>query len=95
VTVSLRIIEHLHVATRGATLEFPGSGRISTFGGGIAVEPWVAATAPHASSGRLRLWLAVDRMTSKGDAMPVVGAPSGDSTIVMLVASAIAPFAID
>jgi hypothetical protein len=45
--------------------------------------------------GRLRLWLAVDRVTSSGGAMPIPGADAGNATQVMLIASAIAPFTLE
>ncbi len=78
-------IKHWFAAARGATFGLAGgTGRQSTFGGGIAVEPWP----------QFRLWLAVDRVTSAGDAMPLPGADPGDATLIMVVASAIAPFTV-
>ena len=83
------------IAARGATLGLASGGRQTTVGGAIAVEPWLApAPASTLPRGRLRLWLAVDRITSSGDAMPVAGAEPGDATLVMLIASADAPFTL-
>ena len=84
-----RVIEHAFVAARAATLGFDGGGRASTLGAAIAVEPW------HAGRGRLRLWLAVDRLTTSGAAMPLPGADAGDATLVMLIASVTAPFTLE
>ncbi|MEO8701565.1 MAG: hypothetical protein ABI867_16085, partial [Kofleriaceae bacterium] len=82
-----RVIDHLFVAARGATLGFTsGGGRTSTFGGGVAVEPWKRG---------LRIWLAVDRITHSGDAMPLPGSDAGDATVVMLIASAIASHSVE
>lgn len=81
-----RVVDHAFVGARGATLGID-DGRRSTFGGAIAIEPWT-----DAHGGRLRVWLAVDRLTSSGDAMPIPGADPGDATIAMLIASATAPF---
>jgi len=89
-----RVVERVFVAARGATLGFEGGGRTSTFGGAIAVEPW-REHRDGRSRGRLRLWLAVDRVTSSGAAMPLPGADAGDATLVMLIASAIAPFTVN
>lgn len=74
----------LFASARGATLhiESAGGGRESTFGGALAVEPHTG----------LRVWLAVDRQTTSGNAMPLLGADPGDATTLMLIASAIAPF---
>ena len=44
----------------------------STFGGALAVEPW-RVEGRHAR-GSARLWLAVERVTSSGAAMPLPGA---------------------
>ncbi len=84
-----RIVEKLHVAARVATLGYAAGGRASTFGGAIAVEPWTKDLA------RLRIWLAVDRITSSGAAMPLPGADAGDATVAMIIASATAPFLVD
>jgi len=84
------IVNHVFVAARGASLGFAGGGRLSTFGGAIAVEPW-----RDADRGRYRIWLAIDRVTSSGSAMPLPGADAGDATIAMLIVSAIAPLALD
>lgn len=85
-----RIVEKLHVVARFATLGYTAGGRASTFGGAIAIEPW---TGP--GDARVRLWFALDRVTSSGVAMPLVGADGGDATVAMLVASATAPFLFD
>jgi hypothetical protein len=105
-----RVVEKLHVAARVATLGYTGGGRASTFGGAIAIEPWASSgesrslaadasrTSPSSRSrfdARVRLWLALDRITSSGAAMPLPGADAGDATVVMLVASANAPFFVD
>jgi hypothetical protein len=84
-----RIADHVFVSARGATLGID-SGRRTTFGGAVVVEPW-----NDNNRGRFRLWLAVDRIASSGDAMPVPGADPGDATIAMLIASATAPFTFD
>ena len=78
------------LGVRGATLGLDRGGRQSTFGGAVAIEPWT-----DAARGRLRLWLALDRVTSSGDAMPLPGADAGDATIAMVIASATAPFFLD
>jgi hypothetical protein len=89
-----RVIERFYVSARGATLGFADDGgRLSTFGGGVAVEPWV--DPKRYGRGRFRIWLAVDRVTSSGAAMPLPGAEPGDATLVMLIASAIAPFTLE
>ncbi len=80
-------IAQVSVAARGATLGIMG-GRSSTFGGAVAVTPWIS------KHGELRLWLAVDRQTTSGSASPLPGAATGDATVVMLVASATAPFSV-
>jgi hypothetical protein len=92
-----RVIDRVFVAARGATLGFAdGGGRQSTFGGAVAVEPWrEKSAAADRARGRFRIWLAVDRVTSSGGAMPVPGADAGRATLVMLVASAIAPFTVE
>lgn len=93
----MRVVEGVFVAARGQTLGFADDGgRLSSFGGGVAVEPWrERSSASDRARGRLRVWLAVDRVTASGGAMPLPGADPGDATLVMLVASATAPFAID
>jgi hypothetical protein len=89
-----RVIDRFYVSARGATLGFSDDGgRLSTFGGGVAVEPWV--DPKKYGRGRFRIWLAVDRVTSSGAAMPLPGAEPGDATLVMLIASAIAPFTLE
>ncbi|MDX2094100.1 MAG: hypothetical protein SFX73_40090 [Kofleriaceae bacterium] len=85
-----RVVEHVYVSARGATLGID-AGRRTTYGGALVVEPWNDPT----TRGRFRLWLAVDRITSSGDAMPIPGADPGDATIAMLIASATAPFTLD
>jgi hypothetical protein len=85
-------IAGVFIAARGASLGFADNGgRLSTFGGGVAVEPW----KDPMRHGRFRIWLAVDRVTSSGNAMPLPGAEPGDATLVMLIASAIAPFNVE
>jgi len=81
------------VAARGATLGFDDAGRRSTFGGALALEPFADLSGPRPA--RVRVWLAVDRVTSSGGAMPLPGADAGDATLVMVLASATAPFSID
>jgi len=81
----------VHLAARVATLGYSAGGRASTFGGAIAVEPW----SNPAITARLRVWLAVDRITTSGAAMPLPGADAGDATVFMLIASATAPFFLD
>lgn len=101
-----QVIDRLYVAARGASLKLSDDGgRISTFGGGIAYEPWLevstapqrgpAGADPGRQRGRLRIWLAVDRVTTSGAAMPLPGADAGDATQLMLIASAIAPFILE
>lgn len=85
-----RLVGDLFASARGATLGFDAGGRRSTLGGALAIEPWTEATR-----GRLRVWLALDRVTSSGDAMPLPGADAGDATLVMVIASAIAPFVLE
>ncbi|HEY5920228.1 MAG TPA: hypothetical protein VIV11_01100 [Kofleriaceae bacterium] len=85
------VVSRAFVALRGATLGFADDGgRLNTFGGAVAVEPW-----QDARRGRFRVWLAIDRVTSSGSAMPLPGADPGDATLIMLIASAIAPFTVD
>ncbi len=101
-----QIVDRVYLAARGSSLGLSdGGGRISTFGGGIAYEPWLEPTTapqrgptsadPGRQRGRLRVWLAVDRVTTSGAAMPLPGADAGDATQVMLIASAIAPFILE
>ena len=80
------VVPRAWVSARGATLGLAGGGRSSTFGGAVSAEPWLV---PH---GELRLWLAVDRVTTSGAASPVPGAVTGDATLIMLIASAEAPY---
>lgn len=84
-----RVVDPLHVAARFSTLGYAGGGRATTFGGALSVEPWAEAAA------HLRLWLAVERVTTSGAAMPIAGADAGDATVVLLIASATAPFVVD
>ena len=77
------------VDVRGATVGFDAGGRSSTFGGAVAVEPW------HEGRGRMRVWLAVDRTTSSGAAMPLPGADPGTATTVEIIVSATAPYAVN
>jgi hypothetical protein len=79
------VVEHVFAAVRGASLRYSGDeGRVSTVGGGVAIEPWP----------KLRLWIAVDHTNTTGTAMPVPGADAGEATTIMLIASAIAPFTV-
>jgi hypothetical protein len=90
-----KAISRVFVAARGQTLGFAnGGGRLSSFGGGVAVEPW-REPGDERARGRTRLWLGVERSTSSGGAMPLVGADAGDATLLMLIASATAPFALE
>lgn len=91
-----RLASRVFASLRGASLGIDGGGRQSTFGGALAVAPWrTTLTTARGAPGNVRVWLAVDRMTSSGGAMPVVGADAGDATIVMLIASADAPVVFD
>jgi hypothetical protein len=103
-----RVVEKLHVGARVATLGYADGGRASTFGGAIAIEPWTSRAgigarstaldtpnAPRGTEARVRVWLALDRVTTSGAAMPLPGADGGDATVIMLVASASAPFFVD
>ncbi|MFN0250670.1 MAG: hypothetical protein ACKV2T_27570 [Kofleriaceae bacterium] len=103
-----RVVDKLHLGARVATLGYVGGGRASTFGGAIAIEPWRSNSDASADErpprtksrvrrhdARVRLWLALDRVTTSGAAMPLPGADGGDATIVLLVASASAPFLVD
>lgn len=104
--VDAKLVERVYVAARGSSLGFSdGGGRLSTFGGGIAYEPWLetsptpqrgpASSDPGRQRGRFRIWLAVDRVQSSGAAMPLPGADAGDATQLMLIASAVAPFILE
>jgi len=89
-----RIVPRVFVAARGARLALADDGgRQATYGGALAYEPW--REPGRAARGFLRIWLAVDRVTSAGAAMPVPGADAGTSTQLMLIASAIAPFHLE
>lgn len=79
----------LALAGRGATLGLAGGGRSSSFGGAVAVDPW------RVEHGALRLWLAVERATTSGDASPIVGGATGNATSVFVIASATAPFTLE
>jgi len=80
------IAARMFAAARGSTLGFDGGGRSSTFGGAVGV---------NAAGPGLRLWLAVDRVTTSGDAMPIAGGDAGDATTVLVIASAIAPYVFE
>jgi len=81
------------VAARGASLGYADNGgRQSTFGGAVAVEPWRESANARSS---LRFWLAIDRVTTSGAAMPLPGADAGDATVVMLIASILAPYEVN
>ena len=47
------------------------------------------------SSGYARLWLAIDRTTTSGAAMPIPGADAGAATTLLLIVSTTAPFTVD
>ncbi len=47
------------------------------------------------TTGVVRLWLAVDRTTTSGNAMPIPGADAGNATTVLVIASTTAPFTVD
>lgn len=81
-----RPIDRLAVALRGDTLGLRGGGRASHLGAAVSAVPWPT------KRGELRVWLAVERQTTSGDAMPIAGAASGDATTAMLIVSAEAPF---
>ena len=88
-----RVVPRGFLAARGSSLGFDGGGRQSTFGGAIAYEPW--RDRDPRQRGIFRVWLAVDRVTSSGAAMPLPGIDAGKATQIMLVASAIAPFTLE
>ena len=90
-----KAIAPVFLAARAQTLGFgSGGGRLSSFGGGVAVEPWREPGSDRAR-GRMRLWLGVEHETSSGGATPLPGADAGDATLLMLIASATAPFALE
>jgi hypothetical protein len=96
--VEARVVDRVAVAARGATLGYRDvSGRSSTYGGAIAVDAWRGpmATRPGRARGQFRIWLAVDRVTTSGAAMPLPGADAGNATQIMLIGSALAPFAVE
>lgn len=92
-----RLLDGVFVAARGQTLGFANAGgRLTSVGGAIAVEPWRDVTAEgERARGRLRVWLAVDRFSASGGATPLPGFDAGDATLVMLIASATAPFNLE
>lgn len=81
------VVKSVALAARGDTLGLRGGGRASHIGGAVSVTPWPSP------KGALRIWLAVERQTTSGNAMPIAGAATGDATTVMLIASAEALFA--
>lgn len=93
----VRTLEQLFLAVRAQTLTFSGDGgRLSSVGGGVSVEPWRMNTRDgDRARGRMRVWLGIERVTASRGAMPLPGADAGDATIVMLIASATAPFALE
>jgi hypothetical protein len=98
--VEARPVAGVIVAAREATIGYDSGGRATTAGGAVALEPWRDATElalepGHHDHGKLRLWLAVDRTTSSGTAMPLPGADAGDATTVLVIASTSAPFTTD
>ncbi|HEY4179986.1 MAG TPA: hypothetical protein VGM90_24255 [Kofleriaceae bacterium] len=72
---------HFFVGARGSTLGYKAGGRSSTFGGAISFGDTLR------TGGEARVWLAVDRITNSGGAMPLAGADSGDETVIMLMLS--------
>ncbi len=88
--VEARPVPQAVLGLRGATLAFDGGGRRTTWGGAVGYEPWT-----DGKRGRLRLWLALDRTTSTGNAEALPGADPGDATTLMLIASTTAPFSFD
>lgn len=81
------LVARTFAAACGSTLGFDGGGgRISTFGGALGVM---------AGGPGLRVWLAVDRVTTSGAAMPIAGGDPGDATTVLVIASAIAPYVLE
>jgi len=92
-----RVIDRLYVGVRGQSLGFTDDGgRVSSGGGAISYEPWREVSRDgERARGRLRVWLAVERQTSSGGAMPLPGADAGNATLLMLVASATAPFTVE
>lgn len=91
----------LAVAGRVTTIGYAdGGGRATSVGGAVAVEPWREdKNRVHGHSretdGVLRLWLALDRTTTSGGAMPIAGALSGDATTLLLIVSTTAPYTVD
>lgn len=83
------IVPRVLLGLRGATIGYR-DGRASSFGGAIAYAHPLAEA--HGAS--LRLWLAIDRVTTSGAGAPLPGADPGDATTVMLLASATAPYVI-
>ncbi|HEY4057962.1 MAG TPA: hypothetical protein VGM39_15210 [Kofleriaceae bacterium] len=81
------VAHKLFVGARGSTLGYSAGGRSSTFGGAISYGD------SFKDAGNARVWLAVDRITNSGDAMPLVGADSGDQTVIMLMLSGDATYA--
>lgn len=81
-----RVIDRVAIAARADTLGLRGGGRASHAGAAVSVVPWPT------KRGELRVWLAVERQTTSGNAMPIAGAASGDATTAMLIVSAEAPF---
>jgi hypothetical protein len=88
--VDVPIVDRWFAAARASTFGFENGsrGRISTFGGAIGAMPG----GPQLG---LRVWLAVDRTTTSGTAMAVVGGDGGDATTFLVIASAIAPFVME
>jgi len=85
----VRPIPHTAAVARGMTIGYDAGGRQTSVGAALAVEPWRGP-----ARGRMRLWLALDRTTSSGAAMPLPGFDPGDETTLMVLASTTAPFAI-
>jgi hypothetical protein len=82
------------VAARGATLGYAGGGRTTAVGGAVALQTWHRRVDGRGSErdGRFRIWLAIDRTSSSGAAMPVPGADAGTATTILVTASAVAPY---
>ncbi len=58
-----RVIDGLFLSARGATLRYADdAGTMSTVGGAVSYEAWREDVRADRVRGRLRLWLAVDRI---------------------------------
>lgn len=82
--------QHVFVGARASSLHYTSGlseGRSTTFGGAISYGDTIRG------AGDARVWLAIDRITSSGTAMPLAGADSGDATVIMLMLSGNAIYA--